>query len=226
MTQEELASETPAQRKRRATRVVKLLAKTYPDAECALQHDNAFQLLVATILSAQCTDQRVNMVTPALFDRYPKPDDLANAQPAELEKLIQSCGFFRSKAKNLLGMASGLVEHHAGEVPQTLDALVQLPGVGRKTANVVLGTAFDLPTGVVVDTHVGRISRRLGFTASKNAEIIERELMALLPKKEWILFSHRMIWHGRGPCQARKPRCLECPLLKLCPRVDLPPLSP
>lgn len=226
MTQEELASETPAQRKRRATRVVKLLAKTYPDAECALQHDNAFQLLVATILSAQCTDQRVNMVTPALFDRYPNPDDLANAQPAELEKLIQSCGFFRSKAKNLLGMASGLVEHHAGEVPQSLDALVQLPGVGRKTANVVLGTAFDLPTGVVVDTHVGRISRRLGFTTSKNAEIIERELMALLPKKEWILFSHRMIWHGRGPCQARKPRCLECPLLKLCPRVDLPPLSP
>ncbi len=226
MTQEELASETPARRKRRAARVVKLLAKTYPDAECALHHDNAFQLLVATILSAQCTDQRVNMVTPALFDRYPNPDDLASAQPAELEKLIQSCGFFRSKAKNLLGMASGLVEHHAGEVPQSLEALVQLPGVGRKTANVVLGTAFDLTTGVVVDTHVGRISRRLGFTTSKNAEIIERELMALLPKKEWILFSHRMIWHGRGPCQARKPRCLECPLLKLCPRVDLPPLSP
>lgn len=226
MTLEELASENAAPRKRRAARVVKVLEKTYPDAECALRHENAFQLLVATILSAQCTDQRVNMVTPALFERYPTPDEMAGAKPAELEKLIQSCGFFRAKAKSLLGMASGLVKHHEGEVPQTLEALVRLPGVGRKTANVVLGTAFDLPTGVVVDTHVGRVSRRLGFTTSKNAEIIERELMALLPKKEWIMFSHRVIWHGRGPCQARKPRCLECPLLKQCPRVDLPPLAP
>ena len=223
MTQEELAAESPMARKRRARTIVKRLAKAYPDAECALVHDSPFQLLAATILSAQCTDQRVNMVTPALFKRFPAPAKLAAAKLPDIEKLVQSCGFFRAKAKSLQGMAQGLVDSHAGDVPRTLEELVKLPGVGRKTANVVLGTAFGIPTGVVVDTHVSRVSNRLGLVASKNAEIIERALMELIPQKEWILFSHRLIWHGRGPCQARKPQCPECPLLKYCPRVGLPP---
>ena len=225
MTLEELDSESPADRRKRAAKVIKALAKTYPEAECALVHDSPFQLLAATILSAQCTDQRVNKVTPALFKRYPTPAKLAAARQTSIETLIQSCGFFRSKAKSLKGMAQGLVDSHAGEVPQTLEELVKLPGVGRKTANVVLGTAFGIPTGIVVDTHVGRISRRLGFTATKNAEIVERDLMEIVPKKEWINFSHRLIWHGREICQARKPRCPECPLLKCCPRVGLSPLT-
>lgn len=219
-------AESPSDRKRRARSITKLLQKTYPDAECALKHENPYELLAATILSAQCTDERVNMVTPELFKRYPQPSKLAAANPADVEKVIQSCGFFRAKAKSLLGMAQGLVERHAGTVPKDLDALVELPGVGRKTANVVLGTAFGLPTGVVVDTHVRRISGRLGLTESTNPEIIERDLMALLPPKEWIMYSHRVIWHGRKICVARKPKCLECPLLKLCPRVGLPPLKP
>ncbi|MDQ3332958.1 MAG: endonuclease III [Planctomycetota bacterium] len=217
--------ESPPDRKNRALKIAKTLAKAYPDAECALRHETPFQLLAATILSAQCTDERVNMVTPELFRRYPTSSKLAAAKAEDVEKIIQSCGFFRAKAKSLTGMAKGLVERCGGEVPRDLDTLVELPGVGRKTANVVLGTAYGLPTGVVVDTHVRRVSGRLGLTTSTNPEIIERDLQALLPPMEWIMYSHRIIWHGRRVCFARKPNCPECPLLKLCPRVGLPPMA-
>jgi endonuclease-3 len=189
-----------------------------------LRHDNPFQLLVATILSAQCTDERVNMVTPTLFAKYPTPADLASSRQSDVEKIIQSTGFFRAKATNLRGMAQVLVQQFGGELPRTLEAMISLPGVGRKTANVVLGTAFGLPTGVVVDTHVKRIARRLGLTKHLDPEKIEQDLASLLPKSEWINFSHRLIHHGRRICNARKPNCPECPLLKLCPRVGLPPL--
>lgn len=217
--------ESVQDKRKRARAIARALAKAYPDAECALHHETPYQLLAATILSAQCTDERVNKVTPDLFRYYPTPADLAAAKPGDVERIIQSCGFFRAKAKSLLGMAQGLVQHHDGKVPQELDAMIGLPGVGRKTANVVLGTAFGLPTGVVVDTHVRRITGRLGLTASSNPEVIERDLMSLLPSKEWIMYSHRMIWHGRRICTARKPKCEECPLLQHCPRVGLPPLS-
>lgn len=210
--------------RQRARKVAQALAKAYPVALCALEHRNAYELLTATILSAQCTDQRVNAVTPTLFDRFPTPGDLALSTHDEVEQIIHSLGFFRAKATSLRGMAQRLVEHHAGEVPQTLEELIELPGVGRKTANVVLGTVFGIATGVVVDTHVRRISNLLGLTASNNPEQIERDLMALLPQEEWVSFSHRLIHHGRQICIARRPRCLECPLLKLCPRIGLPPL--
>lgn len=212
-------------RNQRALKIARQLAKTYADAECALKHDNPFQLLAATILSAQCTDERVNMVTPKLFAKYPTPATLAASKQADVEKLIQSTGFFRAKATNLRGMAQALVEQFGGELPRTLDEMVSLPGVGRKTANVVLGTAFGLPTGVVVDTHVKRLTRLLGLTKHLDPEKIEHDLAALLPKSEWINFSHRLIHHGRRICNARKPNCPECPLLKLCPRVGLPPLA-
>jgi len=218
-------AESAADRKKRAAAIVKGLAKAYPDAECALRHESPYQLLAATILSAQCTDERVNQVTPELFRRYPSPAALAVAKAEDVEKIVQSCGFFRAKTKSLLGMAQGLVARHDGEVPQDLEALVELPGVGRKTANVVLGTAYGLATGVVVDTHVRRISNRLWLTVSQDPEVIERDVMALLPRKEWVMFSHRIIWHGRRVCGARKPDCPTCPLLKLCPRVGLPPLQ-
>lgn len=211
--------------KKRAGQVVRGLAKTYPVAECALIHKSPYELLVATILSAQCTDERVNMTTPALFEKYPDFAALAKATQPAVEKLIKSTGFFRAKATNIRGMAKAVVEEHGGELPPDLDALVKLPGVGRKTANVVLGVAYGLPTGVVVDTHVKRISNLLGLTTSGNPEIIERDLIALLPKKEWIDYSHRMIHHGRQICIARRPKCTECPLLKICPRVGLPPLE-
>jgi endonuclease-3 len=165
------------------------------------------------------------MVTPELFRRYPTPADLSASKQADLERLIQSTGFFRSKATSLRGMAKAVTEQHGGRIPDTLPELVALPGVGRKTANVVLGTAFGIPSGVVVDTHVRRLSTRLGLTTNRNPEIIERDLMALLPPREWIDFSHRLIHHGRQICTARNPKCLECPLLKLCPRVGLPPLE-
>ena len=212
-------------RKQRALKVAHQLAKTYANAECALKHDNPFQLLAATILSAQCTDERVNLVTPALFAKYPTPAALAASQQADVEKIIQSTGFFRAKAANLRGMAQALVNQFGGELPRTLDEMVSLPGVGRKTANVVLGTAFGLPTGVVVYTHVKRLTRLLGLTKNLDPVKIEHDLAALLPKSEWINFSHRLIHHGRRICNARKPNCPECPLLKLCPRVGLPPLS-
>ncbi len=212
-------------RKQRALKIAHQLAKTYADAECALKHGNPFQLLAATILSAQCTDERVNMVTPALFAKYPNPAALAASKQMDVEKIIQSTGFFRAKAANLRGMAQALVDQFGGELPRTLDEMVLLPGVGRKTANVVLGTAFGLPTGVVVDTHVKRLTRLLGLTKNLDPVKIEHDLAALLPKSEWINFSHRLIHHGRRICNARKPNCPECPLLILCPRVGLPPLS-
>jgi len=196
------------------------LAKLYPDAECALQHDNPLQLLVATILSAQCTDVRVNLVTPALFARYATAQDFAEVEPAELEALIQSTGFFRNKAKNIKECCRMLVEHFNGEVPPRLDDLVTLPGVGRKTANVVLGNCFDVP-GITVDTHVGRLSRRIGLTVEHDPVKVEHDLMKILPNKEWTLFSHRMIFHGRQVCFARKPACSTCPLIAFCPRVDV-----
>jgi endonuclease-3 len=216
--------QTVADKRQHARRIVRLLAKAYPDVTCALRHDNAYQLVAATILSAQCTDERVNMVTPALFAKYPTPADLAAARQKDVEKLIQSTGFFRNKARSLIGMARGLVDKHDGKVPQTLDELVHLPGVGRKTANVVLGTAFGIPSGVVVDTHVERISKLLGLTTANNALKIEQDLIQSLPRKEWINFSHRLIHHGRRICIARRPKCPECPLLKVCPRIGLPPL--
>jgi len=220
-----LARESNDAKKQRVGRIIDRLRAAYPDAVCALHHENAFQLVAATILSAQCTDQRVNMVTPTLFHRFPNAHKLAKADPAAVENIIQSTGFFRSKAKSLIGMAQGLVDRYEGEVPQTLPELVELPGVGRKTANVVLGTAFGIPSGVVVDTHVTRISRLLGLTKASTAEKIEQDLMKLVPRPEWIDFSHRLIHHGRRICIARRPKCLECPLLDVCPRVGLPPLE-
>lgn len=208
-----------------ARKAVLLLAQTYGDAECALNHKSAYELVVATILSAQCTDERVNMVTPALFAKYPTPQALADSNQEDVEQLIKSTGFYRNKAENIRGMARKLVDEFGGELPQTLEEMTSLPGVGRKTANVVLGTWFGLPTGVVVDTHVKRISNLLGLTDSANPEIIERDLAAILPKKEWINFSHRLIHHGRQICIARRPKCKECPLLKICPRIGLAPLE-
>ena len=201
----------------RAKSVVDRLAADYPDAHCALTHSSALELLVATILSAQCTDVRVNLVTPALFRKYRGAKAFANAKPAELERHIRSTGFFRNKAKSIRGAARVLVEQHGGEVPGTMEELLELPGVARKTANVVLGTWFKKPTGVVVDTHVQRISRRLGLTREEDPKKIERDLMAALPPEEWIDFSHRLIWHGRKICAARKPKCDECSLASCCP---------
>ncbi len=211
--------------KKFAKKVIRVLKKKYPTADCALDHESAFQLLAATILSAQCTDERVNKSTPALFKKYPDAFALAKGKQKDVEKIVKPLGFFRAKATNLIGMAQGLVEDHDGEVPQDLEALVKLPGVGRKTASVVLGTFFGIPSGVVVDTHVRRISNLLGLTTKQNPEIIERDLMATLPKKEWIMYSHRIIYLGREICIARRPQCRECPLLKECPRVGLPELE-
>ncbi len=211
-------------RKQQALQVARLLEKTYGHAECALLHTSAFQLLVATILSAQCTDERVNSVTPELFRQYPTPAALADAKQADVEEIIQSLGFFRAKSNNIRGMARMLVDDHGGEIPRTLDELVKLPGVGRKTANVVLGTAFGISSGVVVDTHVRRITGLLGLTKNVDPVKIEVDLQKLLPPSEWIQFSHRLIHHGRRICIARRPRCPECPLLSHCQRVGLPPV--
>lgn len=217
--------ESKIARKARALEVARRLAAAYPVAECALHHTTPFQLLAATILSAQCTDERVNMVTPELFRQFPDAPALAAADQIELEEIIRSTGFFRSKAANLIGMARGLVDDFGGELPRTIEELTRLPGVGRKTANVLLGTAFGIATGVVVDTHVKRITNLLGLTASANPEQIERDLMELLPRAEWVNFAHRLIHHGRRICIARRPRCGECPLLEVCPRKGLPPLN-
>ena len=205
----------------RAQRVVRALRADYPDAECALTHRTPLELLIATILSAQCTDERVNIVTKDLFGKYRSAEDFAAAPLVDLEKAIQSTGFYRNKAKNIKGACRELADRYDGEVPQDLGALVALPGIGRKTANVVLGTAFRLPTGVVVDTHVTRVSRRLGLTAQSDPVKIERELMELLPKKEWINYSHRMIHHGRRICQARRPKCEECSMNRFCPKIGV-----
>jgi len=209
------------QARRHAAQVVEVLAATYPDAECALIHENPLQLLIATILSAQCTDARVNMVTPGLFAKYPTAKALADVPQEDLEQEIQSTGFFRSKAKNIRACCRDLVEKHGGEVPRDLDSLVQLAGVGRKTANVVLGTAFGIASGVVVDTHVARLSKRMGLTRATQPEKIEQDLMALLPDSEWVNFSHRMIHHGRRICAARKPLCGQCPLNDICPKIGV-----
>ena len=211
-------------RQQRVLNIRQALQTTYPNALCALHHETPFQLLVATILSAQCTDERVNLVTPALFAKYPTAKSLAQADQEELESLIHSTGFFRNKATHLIGMAQAVTEQHQGELPRSLDELVQLPGVGRKTANVVLGTSFGIATGVVVDTHVKRISFLLGLTDELSPERVELDLMRLVPQAEWVNFSHRLIHHGRQICIARRPRCTECPLLPFCSRVGLPEL--
>jgi endonuclease III len=210
-----------ATRKNQARKVAELLQKEYPAAECALVHDSAFELLIATILSAQCTDERVNIVTKDLFSKYSTPAALAAVPMKQLEKLIQSTGFFRNKAKNIHACCEKLVAEHGGEVPRSLEALVQLPGVGRKTANVVLGTAFGIASGVVVDTHVTRLSQRLGLTQHEDAVKIERDLIEQLPSDAWIEFSHRLIWHGRRICKARKPLCGSCVLERICPKVGV-----
>jgi endonuclease-3 len=210
-----------AEHKRHAAKIVRALKKDYPDAKCALNFDSPLQLLIATILSAQCTDQRVNIVTRALFKNYRTADDFARVPQKTLEKAIQSTGFFRNKAKNIRECGRGIVEKHNGQVPQDLDDLVQLPGVGRKTANVVLGTAFGIASGVVVDTHVGRISRRTGLTTETDAVKVERDLNDMIPRKEWIDFGHRMIHHGRKICAARKPKCDECSMNEFCPRIGV-----
>jgi endonuclease-3 len=207
--------------KRHAAQVVRHLRADYPEATCALVHRSPFELLVATILSAQCTDARVNQVTRELFAKYPTPERLAALPQEELEREIQSTGFFRNKAKSIRACCRALVERYGGEVPREMEALVELPGIGRKTANVVLGTAYGLATGVVVDTHVGRISRRLGLSAEKDPEKVERDLMQLMPQSEWVDFSHRMIHHGRGICVARQPRCERCSMNKICPKIGV-----
>ena len=197
--------------------ILPILKKLYPKARCSLDYKNPLQLLIATILSAQCTDERVNKVTPDLFKKYRDAKALAAADQNELEKEIQSTGFFRNKAKSLRGMAAAIVEQHRGQVPQTMQDLTHLPGVGRKTANVVLGNAFSISEGVVVDTHVARVAARLGLTKETDPVKIEKELMQIVPREEWTLFSHLLIFHGREICQARKPRCSICPLLPHCP---------
>lgn len=213
------AASAPA--KRHAARVAKLLAQTYPAAKCALNFHSPLELLIATILSAQCTDVRVNIVTKELFRKYRSAADYADADSRQLEAEIKSTGFFRSKAKSIQSTCRRLVDEYDGQVPNDLEALVKLPGVGRKTANVVLGTAFGIASGVVVDTHVRRITKRLGLTTHKEPEKIERDLMAVLPRKEWVDFSHRLIHHGRRICIARRPKCDECTLNKVCPRVGV-----
>jgi endonuclease III len=197
--------------------VYKRLSKTYPDAHCELDFKTPLQLLMATILSAQCTDKRVNMVTPALFAKYPTARALADANPDELAQLIKPTGFFNNKTKSLIGMAKGVSESHGGEVPRSMDELVQLPGVGRKTANVILGNAFDTNEGVVVDTHVGRVSLRLGLTTETDPVKAEQQLMQIFPKRNWAMLSHLLIFHGRRICVARVPKCEICPLNDICP---------
>jgi endonuclease-3 len=209
--------ESKAAKAERAKIILRRLSREYPDARCALDHVDAYQLLVATILSAQCTDARVNLVTPAFFARYPTPDELARADRAEVEEIIRSTGFFRNKTRSLIGMAQALVADQHGQVPRTMEELRVLPGVGRKTANVVLGNAFGINEGVTVDTHVTRLSRLLGLTRHDDPLKIEQDLMPLFPRKDWALLSHLLIFHGRQVCIARRPRCPECVLADLCP---------
>ncbi|HLU70562.1 MAG TPA: endonuclease III [Nonomuraea sp.] len=201
---------------RRARKMNRILAETYPDAHCELDFTNSFELLVATVLSAQTTDVRVNLTTPALFAKYPTPDDLAAADPEDVEAVIKPTGFFRAKTRSIIGLAQGLRDRFGGEVPRKLDDLVTLPGVGRKTANVVLGNAFGVP-GLTVDTHFQRLVRRFGWTEETDPVKIEKVVGELIPKREWTVFSHRIIWHGRRICHARKPACGACPLAALCP---------
>jgi len=200
-------------------RVAAILAKldeAYPTATCELKHENAFQLLISTILSAQCTDVRVNQVTQTLYKKYPNAEAFAHANPSELEQEIRPTGFFRNKTKSIMGASKGIIENFGGQVPRTMDEILTLPGVARKTANVVLGTAYGIASGIVVDTHVIRLSRRLDLTKHEDPKKIEQDLMRVIPKEKWITFSHQIIWHGRRVCVARKPRCIDCNLESLC----------
>lgn len=216
-----MARETKAARQERANRIIDTLRRTYPDAHCELNFTNALELLIATILSAQCTDKQVNIVTADLFRKYRKAEDYAGASLEELEKDIQRIGLYRNKAKNIQGCCAQLVEKHGGAVPKTMEELVALPGVGRKTANVVLGNAFDIQEGVVVDTHVARLTQRLGLTRESTPEKIEADMMELVPRKDWAMFSHWIIWHGRRRCFARGPQCGECEVREMCPSREL-----
>jgi endonuclease-3 len=208
-------------KKERTSEIIRRLKKEYPDAHCALEHTNAFELLVATILSAQCTDERVNIVTAELFRKYRRPEDYLAVTQEELERDIHSTGFFRNKAKNIRGACEKIIELYGGEVPRTMDELLTLNGVARKTANVVLGNAFGIASGVVVDTHVSRLSQRLGLTEQTAPEKIERDLQELVAKKDWIMFPHWLISHGRKICQARRPKCAECALNDICPKIGV-----
>jgi endonuclease-3 len=210
-----------AAKRKLSAKIIARLRRAYPDAKCALHHDNPLQLLVATILSAQCTDARVNLVTPALFRKYPTSAAFAAAPPAELENMIRSTGFFRNKARAIRNCCWTIAAEHAGRVPDTMDELLQLDGIGRKTASVVLGVVFEKAEGIVVDTHVGRLSRRLGLTRQKTPEKVEQALMGLIPQRDWIEFSHLLIWHGRRRCNARKPDCIHCELCDLCPQIGV-----
>ena len=214
--------ETKAATAARLSKIIAGLKKAYPDAHCELDHTNPLELLVATILSAQCTDKRVNLVTATLFKKYRSAADYARAPQADLEQEIKSTGFFRNKAKSIKACCQALVETHGGQVPRTMEALIELGGVGRKTANVVLGNAFNVNTGVVVDTHVARLAQRLALTKATAAEKIEQELMKLVAQEQWTLFSHLLIWHGRRRCYARNPDCAGCEIKALCPRLGLP----
>jgi endonuclease III len=213
--------ETAAAKKERAMKILVALQRTYPNAHCELNFSNPLQLLIATILSAQCTDKRVNLVTAELFKKYRNAKDFAEAPLGEIEEAIRSTGFFRNKAKNIKACCGALVEKFGGEVPRTMDELHALAGVGRKTANVVLGNAFGINVGVVVDTHVTRLCNRLGLTKQTDAVKLEQELMQLVPQKDWTLFSHWLIWHGRRRCDARKPGCTNCEIKKLCPQIGV-----
>ena len=213
--------ETKSQLKERAAEIIKLLKRAHPDAHCALNHSNAFELLIATILSAQCTDERVNIVTADLFRKYRQPEDYLKVPAVELQQDVRTTGFFRNKTKSIQGACKMLVEEFGGEVPKTMDELLKLPGVARKTANVVLGVAYGIAAGVVVDTHVSRLSQRLRLTKNKDAGKIEEDLMELVPRKDWIIFSHLLIFHGRRVCKARRPMCEECVVEKLCPSSSL-----
>jgi endonuclease-3 len=212
-----MARESKSARSARASEIFELLESEYPDAHCELDFASPFQLAVATILSAQTTDVRVNMVTPDLFGRYPDAEALAAARQEDVEELVRSTGFFRNKARNIIGFARGLLEAHEGEVPKSMRELSILPGVGRKTANVILGNAFEIDEGVVVDTHVKRLSTLLAFTRENTPEKIEKDLMVVFPRSRWTLLAHLLIWHGRRVCDAKKPRCEACTLSHLCP---------
>jgi endonuclease III len=217
MTRRTVVKIRKADRGSHALEVFALLRKAHPDAHCELDHETPLQLLMATILSAQCTDKRVNMVTPVLFRAYPNAQTLADARQEELEDIIRSTGFFRNKAKSLIALGKALVEHHRGEVPDSMEELVKLPGVGRKTANVILGNAFNRNEGVVVDTHVGRLSIRLGLSKQKDPVKVEQDLMPLFPRDEWAMLAHVLIFHGRRICDARMPKCDVCSLNEICP---------
>jgi endonuclease-3 len=209
--------ETKSQQKERTIEIIKLLKRAHPDAHCALHHSSAFELLIATILSAQCTDERVNIVTADLFRKYRRPEDYLKVPAVELQQDVRTTGFFRNKTKSMQGACKMLVEEFGSEVPRTMEELLRLPGVARKTANVVLGVAYGIAAGVVVDTHVSRLSQRLRLTKNKDAGKIEADLMELVPRKDWIIFSHLLIFHGRRICKARRPLCEECVVEKLCP---------